>query len=455
MLRQWSKVLSVGLIATGIVVSACGDDESPGDGVRAGSGGKGGSGGTSSGSGGTPSGGSSTAGTSEGGSSAASGAGGEGNTTSVAGTSTTGGTSTGGTSTTAGTSGKGGSSGTVGTSGGSGGDGGFGGFDEGGFGGAEGGFGGEVGYAGDGGSGGSGAPPIDVELGAVFSPSVNLPLSPKGVNFATVELTGDPTVPLTVTLTALASPGATVPTPSQQISLAAGEAKTVSVQVNGTDVTSGGGQVVLTATPNPGLPTDAVSKSFYIDFYGDLARNHKPPAGPIVADDPALAPFPHAYASSSQGVQPPWMAFDTDPGGEGKSDANTFWVSNGSAVGDGPTPEHPEWLAVDFGAPVQIGSVTVVQRTNGSRRWRPRTYIIQTSDTGEDEDWSDVKEETDVPNESAPTVSAISPKVNARYLRLFITAAHDPGGASGCVDASGDACANPRNVQIAGLEVRP
>jgi hypothetical protein len=43
-------------------------------------------------------------------------------------------------------------------------------------------------------------------------------------------------------------------------------------------------------------------------------------------------------------------------------DTTTFWVSDGTQRGQGPSPTSPQILAVDLGAPMRIGTVVMVPR---------------------------------------------------------------------------------------------
>ncbi|MFZ5895515.1 MAG: discoidin domain-containing protein [Myxococcota bacterium] len=426
MLRPWSRYVSVVLFGGALALNACGgdDDDSTATGGKGGGGGKGGassggaaSGGAASGgkigTGGASSGGkvgsggvagSSSGGTSAGGSEPG-GAGGEpsmGGTTNTGGTTSTGGTTAQGGTSTGGTTGTGGNINTGGTiAGGAGGAGG-----EAGLAGGEGGFGGEA-----------GGPPHIVLT--VTPGATELPLAPGGVNWATVQVSTDSSTPVDVTLTATNPSGATANPTSQVVSVGVGTSTSASVKLSGTDVSTGTGGLSLTASaPN----ADSVSKTFGLIFSDDMARN-------TVASS---SPFPKAFASSSQSNQPATYAFDAS--------VSTFWVSSGTTAGQGPDPTNPEFIGVDFGAPVAIGSVTMVPRLQRG----PTAYVIQVSN--DNSNWTAA---ADVPTAADATITTtLATPANARYLRLHITGSRDPGGPS-C-----PAPCDPRNVQIIALEVR-
>jgi hypothetical protein len=129
------------------------------------------------------------------------------------------------------------------------------------------------------------------------------------------------------------------------------------------------------------------------------------------SDDLALnpwgAPWPQAFASSSQSGYPATNAFDGDDG--------TFWVSGGSVSGEGPMPDQPEMLGVDFGSPTLIGSITVVPRSG----YGPTNYTVELSDDGDT--W------VEVASVSAPnaTSSVEFPAVETQLVRLRITGSYD------------------------------
>ncbi len=150
-----------------------------------------------------------------------------------------------------------------------------------------------------------------------------------------------------------------------------------------------------------------------VPFEGDLAQSV------------AGAPFPAVSATSWQAAFPPDRSVD--------GDAQSFWVSAGTAPGEGPSPEAPQALAVDLGAPMRVGTVVMVPRVN----FGPAAYRIEASDDGIT--WTELADVASAPNGTVPTW--LSPVV-ARHFRLVITAGHD-------------AVRPPRNVQIASFVLLP
>lgn len=142
--------------------------------------------------------------------------------------------------------------------------------------------------------------------------------------------------------------------------------------------------------------------------------------------------FPVAFADSSQESFPPSLINDGQQG--------TFWVSEGTEPGEGPTPENPTHVGVDLGESHPVGEVTKVPRTQGSTVWGPRAYTVEVSTDGQT--WTGVAAESET--EPAPTAPATSEfeAIEARYVRLRVTEAW-----GGFTDPA-------PNVQLAELEVR-
>ena len=141
---------------------------------------------------------------------------------------------------------------------------------------------------------------------------------------------------------------------------------------------------------------------------------------------------PEAFADDSQSGLPPSLANDGDLG--------TFWVSAGTEPGEGPTEESPIHVGVDLGEPHPLGEVTMIPRVEGQSVWGPRTYTVEVSSDGET--WSEVGAETETPSAPPAAVTTGFETVEARYVRLRITAAWSPFTNP------------PPNVQLAELEVR-
>ncbi|GAA4347297.1 discoidin domain-containing protein [Actinomadura luteofluorescens] len=188
----------------------------------------------------------------------------------------------------------------------------------------------------------------------------------------------------------------------------AGGSVTVPVGLRGKGVASGASTLKVTARSDAG-PSAVTAVT--LRHSGDLALN------------PGGTPFPRVVADAGQDRYPAKLAVDGSP--------STFWVSWGRAAGQGPTPADPVRYGVDFGAPVEFGSVVVGGRSN----YGPRDYGVQVSSDGRN--WRTVATATDTPKEGGTTAFA---KVSARYVRLDITRSWDGIGA---------------NVQMSGFSVRP
>jgi hypothetical protein len=133
---------------------------------------------------------------------------------------------------------------------------------------------------------------------------------------------------------------------------------------------------------------------------------------------------PAAFATNSQGSFPPALAND--------GNVETFWVSAGTASGQGPSQANPINLGVDLGESHPLGEVTMVPRVN----FGPRAYTVEVSGNGTD--WTEVAAVRYAANGEVTTTF---PTTDARYLRLRIT-------------DSWDSVQPPRNVQVAELIVR-
>jgi len=133
---------------------------------------------------------------------------------------------------------------------------------------------------------------------------------------------------------------------------------------------------------------------------------------------------PEAFADNSQPALPPALAND--------GSVESFWVSAGTASGQGPSPASPIHLGVDLGESHSLGEVTMVPRAN----FGPRAYSVEVS--SDEVSWTEVAVAEHVPNRELTTRF---PTVDARYVRLRIT-------------DSWDSVQPPRNVQVAELIVR-
>ncbi|SPT57177.1 glycosyl hydrolase [Actinomadura madurae] len=235
-----------------------------------------------------------------------------------------------------------------------------------------------------------------------------LPLADGGYNRATVLVTNASARPANVTVTASAAAGISAEPERGRVTVPAGGSVTVPVGLRDKGVASGTSTLKVTARSDAG-PSAATAVT--LRHSGDLALN------------PGGAPFPRVVADAGQDRYPANLAVDGSP--------STFWVSWGRAAGQGPTPADPVRYGVDFGAPVEVGSVVVGGRSN----YGPRDYGIQVSSDGRT--WRTVATATDTPKEGGTTAF---PKVSARYVRLDITRSWDGIRA---------------NVQMSGFGVRP
>jgi hypothetical protein len=239
--------------------------------------------------------------------------------------------------------------------------------------------------------------------------AAKIPLGLRGANQATVTLTNLAAHPLDITLAATSPDGVTVDTPEQVVTVNANSSVDLALLVRDTAYITGTGTLNLLAKTASGA---TVSTSISLSYSDDLALNT------------VGAPWPFATATSYQAAYPPTLAFD--------GNASTFWVSGGTVAGQGPTPTQPMILAVDFGVPQSIGSVTMVPRVG----YGPKAYTIEVSNDGTT--WSVA---ASVPTAANSTITTTLTPVVARYVRLQIT-----GG--------WDRIQPPRNVQIISLNVK-
>ena len=235
------------------------------------------------------------------------------------------------------------------------------------------------------------------------------PLAAGGYGRPELRITNQATRSLTADLSALTAPGISAQPEPASIELGPGETRTVAVALRNADRASGTSELTVIARTAGGAEGRATVE---LRHSGNLALNG------------LGAPWPAAFASGQQPAYPPSLATDGAPG--------TFWVSDGTQRGEGPTPDRPKYLGVDFGAAVQVGSVRMVPRTN----YGPRAYTIEVSDDGAS--WREV---ASVPAAANGAVTTSFAPTTVRALRLRITDSHD-------------AQRPPRNVQVAELEVR-
>lgn len=236
----------------------------------------------------------------------------------------------------------------------------------------------------------------------------SLPLAKGGYNRATVLVGNGSSKPVGVTLSASAASGIIATPEKGRTTVPAGGSVTVPVDLRDSGVATGTNTLTVTARSDTGLTS---TTTVVLRHSGDLALN------------PGGTPFPRVIADASQDRYPAALAVD--------GSSSTFWVSWGRAAGQGPTVARPVRYGLDFGAAIDIGSVTVGGRSN----YGPRDYDIQVSSDGRN--WRTVASATDTPKAGGTTAFT---SVNVRYLRLNITKSWDSTNA---------------NVQMSGLTVQP
>lgn len=145
--------------------------------------------------------------------------------------------------------------------------------------------------------------------------------------------------------------------------------------------------------------------------------------------------YPPRLAASAQQVQPGITASSAQPNQDAGLAADgkpmTFWVSGGTESGQGPTPQKPQWLQLEFSSPVTSECLSLIPRDT----YGPRDCELRVSDDGKS--FRSVKAFT----ASATGETKISyPTVKGRVFRVVITSAFDPKFPE-----------SPRNAQISEL----
>ena len=149
-------------------------------------------------------------------------------------------------------------------------------------------------------------------------------------------------------------------------------------------------------------------------FYRDIAIvAYRQPAGAIM--DFTIT------ASSSQAEHPARQAAD--------GEAGTFWVSSGTAAGQGPERTRPEWLQITFPRAVTVTGLNVAGRPGHG----PREGEVQASDDGQ----TFRSIHPFLATDGGETVVTF-PAVHATVFRLVFFGAYDSGSP-----------ASSRNVQVA------
>ena len=165
------------------------------------------------------------------------------------------------------------------------------------------------------------------------------------------------------------------------------------------------------------LPQPKGRDGFYRDLFVAAYRE----ANPSRPQQPAVT----LSASSAQANHPVALVAD--------SEAESFWVSESTKPGEGPTVAKPQWIAAEFANPVSVSQVTVAGRPG----YGPRECEVRVSADGKA--FRAVKAFT--AKESGETAATFDP-VEARVVRLVIKGAYDPRFPD-----------TPRNVQIAGFKL--
>lgn len=240
--------------------------------------------------------------------------------------------------------------------------------------------------------------------------TAKIPLADGGVNFVAFEVTNYTEREMNVSVEAVLPDGALLNGNIDDVTLPAKESEQIIISVKGDDRISGEDNFFVTARADTGTTATA---QVQVQFSDDLAFN------------PGWSPFPQPFADSHQADYPPVLVQD--------GNNETFWVSGGTVSGQGPTPESPEIIGVDFGGEVRVGKVTMVPRIG----YGPDAYTIEISSDGDN--WTPVAEEPAAVNN---TITTTFPPVTARMIRLVIKGSHDWQQP-------------PRNVQIRSFIVQP
>ncbi|MCX7047244.1 MAG: glycosyl hydrolase, partial [Candidatus Sumerlaeota bacterium] len=139
------------------------------------------------------------------------------------------------------------------------------------------------------------------------------------------------------------------------------------------------------------------------------------------AKQQAESNFSGITASSSQSSSSPDAAMD--------GNAETCWVSNGTAPGDGPTAKRPQWLQLSYKNPVAASSLSVLGRTG----YGPRECELQASDDGKT-----FRKIKPFSMENSKQAKVAFEETKAACFRLVILDSYDPKEPK-----------TPRNVQVA------
>jgi hypothetical protein len=152
------------------------------------------------------------------------------------------------------------------------------------------------------------------------------------------------------------------------------------------------------------------------EFYRDIAVL----AYPVKKSGTGGPTLTAVLASSEQAGHLAKDAVDGSP--------NSFWVSGGLKPGQGPSRKHPEWLQLDFAAPIEVNALTLLGRPG----FGPHDCELQASDDGKT--WRTLK--TFAAEKDAETRVAFDATQAAHY-RLTVYGSFDPTYPT-----------KPRNAQI-------
>lgn len=156
----------------------------------------------------------------------------------------------------------------------------------------------------------------------------------------------------------------------------------------------------------------------------------RPPHKPALYRDIAVlaVPAPPPGPSLRTLARSAQTGHAADLASDGRTD--TFWVSDQTEPGRGPSPERPEWLQMERSTPFAATHLRVL----GRPAYGPRAGQLLASSDGRT--FTPVARFADAPAEA--TLDLDFPAVTARFFRLECTAAHDPKFPT-----------SPRNVQVA------
>lgn len=224
-----------------------------------------------------------------------------------------------------------------------------------------------------------------------------LPLAAGGTNQARIRIHNGASQPVQVSLRATTGEGVSADVPDGKVQIPADSFVTETVLLHG-DRTDGSSRLTVQVDGSNGTSGSAEVQLSHSD---NLALNT------------IGARYPQAFAGSNQDRYP--ASFATD------GQASTFWVSGGNVPGQGPTAGNPAVIGVDLGDPTSVMAIA----QSGRSSYGPRDYQVQTSLDGTS--WTTVATVVDAPKTGQVTQF---PSATGRYVRLHITRGwytSDPG----------------------------